>query len=126
MSWSTRGFLATVALCALFTALHADSSSSGDEAPPPEPALSEDPRLTEDPRKLAFEQYPEPDGIPFEELSADDQAIATGMAEAVDTHQGHEVSQAWSRAARSARQRAQVQRAENAAGIRDADVLGVR
>lgn len=124
MSWTSRGFITLVALCALLTLLYADSPDpSGD---PPKPTVADDPRISEDPRKLAFEQYPEPNGIPFEDLSAEDQAIATGIAEAVETEQGHEVSQAWSRAARSARQRAQVRRAQNAVGISDADVLGVR
>lgn len=92
----------------------------------PDGAGWSDPRLTEDPRNFVFDPPDEPGGIPYAELSADEQAAVDRTGELAETGQGYAVQQSWSRAAESARQRARLRKAKNESGLDDADVLGVK
>lgn len=133
MRWWLRAALAAAVVCGVLSALHA---SGGD--PPPEntepviipgagPFDEGDPRLHEDPRKRAFEPSPAgPGEIDYADQPAAVKAKLDEMQERAEVQHGPQVQQAWSRAAQSERQRAVLGSAENEAGIRDADLLGVR
>jgi hypothetical protein len=73
-----------------------------------------------------FEPYPDgPGDIRFEELSPDEQEAVMRLGEAVETQQGYEVHQAWSRYSHSKAAEAKVRRAAYASGAAGLDTVGV-